>query len=181
MAKRRKRQIKKPIAGNGFIMVDVDNPNYNPAHAGASGNPAKITAAYNPKESPAAWYRAKGIIDEPAYQAASLFRFLYERCGGSGVKALDYGKEPVDGGQIATDGLTDGRMDAAKRLLQAHDKLGHAGYLLVEAVCGQCFWVKDIHPDQYTQRRQMAALRDCLDELAVMWEFKNRARSWRYA
>lgn len=180
MAKRGKKRIRKPVQGVGFVMIEVDNPHYSERHAGAAGNPRKVQAAYNPKESPAAWYRAKLIIQEHEYQAASRFRGLYERVGGSGVKAFDYGKEFVDGGNV-TDGLTDAKAMAGKELAEAHDKLGSAGYLLVEAVCGQCFWMKDIYPDQYTQRKQMKTLRECLDELAVMWGYKTRERHWRCA
>lgn len=178
MAKRRRVKRVQPIQGVGFVMIEVDNPGYQPQHDGATANPRKIQAAYNPKESPAAWYRSKRIIQEHEYQAASRFRMLYERCGGSGVKALDYGKETVDGGIGPQDGLTDARAMAGRELADAHDKLGHAGYLLVEATCGQCFWMKDIYPDRYTQRKQMGVLRECLDELSIMWGFKSRARSW---
>ena len=181
MAKRRKKTVTKPIQGVGFIMIDVENPNYNPAHEGKAGNPTKISAAYNPKESPAAWYKSKGIIQLHEYQAASMFRRLYERCGGSGIKAIDYAKDVVDGGQIASDGITESKRAAAERLSYAHDKLGRSGYLLVESVCGQGFWVKDLHPDQYMQRKQMGVLRGCLDELAALWGFKSRERFWRCA
>lgn len=180
MAKKKKKVVSKPVQGVGFVMVDVENPNYNPAHEGKAGNPTKITAAYNPKESPAAWYKSKGIIQAHEYQAASMFRQLYERCGGSGVKAFDYTKDPVDGGNVS-DGITEGRMDAAKKLSDAHKKLGRSGYLLVESVCGQGCWMKDIHPDQYMQRKQMGVLRGCLDELAALWGFKSRERFWRCA
>ena len=162
-------------------MVDVENPNYNPAHEGKAGNPTRITAAYNPKESPAAWYKSKGIIQAHEYQAASMFRQLYERCGGSGIKALDYAKDVVDGGQIASDGMTDGRMDAAKKLGDAYKHLGRTRYSLVRSVCGQGHWVKDIYPSRYMRQKQMNVLRDCLDDLAGLWGQKTSSRFLRCA
>ena len=181
MARRKKKQIKKPVAGTGFIMIDIKNPNFNPAHAGASGNPEYVPAMMNPKESPAAWYHHYGHITKSQYFAAIKFRRLYERTGGAGVKALDYGKEPVDGGQIAHDGLTQGRMDAAKELEFAHDKLGKAGFDLVQATCGELQWLKDMFPTKYQQGKAMNILRECLDELATVWGYQSRVKSWRAA
>ena len=183
MAKRRKKTVSKPIQGVGFIMVDIANPNYNPAHEGKSGNPALIQAIMNPRESPIAWYfkhSSQTKVEEYQVRAANEFRRLYERSGGSGVKAFDYTKDPVDGGNVS-DGITEGRMDAAKKLKAAHSTLGYAGYSLIQATCGELLWLKDQYPTRYQQNRALDDLKLGLDVLAELWGYKTRSRAHRAA
>jgi hypothetical protein len=181
MAKKRKKKTVKPIQGQGFVMVEIDNPNYNPSHAGASGNPAKAQAYMNPKESPAAWYHHYGYMTGPQYQAAVRFRMLHERSGGSGAQAIDYTKEPVDGGKGASDGLTQARMDAAQELSLAYHKIGSRDYETVMLVCGELCWLKQLEPTRYMQKKRRKQLCEALETLAIMWRFQSRVEAWRAA
>lgn len=156
-----------------IVSCTVDDPYFNRAHDGAKGNTRQTMAIRNIRESPHAWYRARGWIDEHHAQAADKFRRLYERCAGSGLRAFDYGKEPVDGG-FMTDGLTDARMDAAKELIEAQKKVGPAGYQLVEQVCGHLVWVKQLSRNTYESRQIMERLRDSLDTLSIFWGYRTR-------
>lgn len=183
MAKRKKKTIKNLVQGVGFIMVDVDNPNYNPAHQGQAGNPAMIQAIMNPRESPIAWYfkhRSQTKVEEYHVRAANEFRRLYERSGGSGVKAFDYTKEPVDGGNTS-DGITEGRMDAAKKLKAAHDILGYSGFSLIQSTCGELLWINEQHATRRAQDYAMTELKRGLEVLAEYWGYKSRSQSFRAA
>lgn len=171
MAKRKPRMKPKPI-DDGTVATMVDNPYFSGAHAEGASNPRKTMARLSMRESPVVWMHCHGRIDDAQLQAASRFRGLYERTGGSGVKAMDTTKEPVQGG-IMTDGLTDAKMDAAKELVAVRRRLGPVGYELVEAVCGQCLWLRELFPARRTQDRQADRLRDCLDALALFWGYRN--------
>ena len=101
--RKRKPATVSPVLGIGTLksqiaIVDVDNPLYAPIHAGAAGNPRKISVAINLRESPVAMMAARGTIDQSQLAAANHFRKLWEALGGSGAGAMDYTREPVDGG-----------------------------------------------------------------------------------
>ena len=181
--KKKKKLVKAPIVGVGFIMVDIQNPNFNPAHEGSAGNPALIQAIMNPRESPIAWYycqRSRTKVEEYHVRAANEFRRLYERSGGSGMKAFDYTKDPVDGGNVS-DGITEGRMDAAKKLKDAHQQVGYAGFSLLQATCGELLWIKDQYATRRLQDSAMDDLKKGLDVLAEYWGYKSRSRHYNAA
>lgn len=174
--KKRKRKTVTPIQGQGFIMVDIENPNFNPVHVGKPGNPEFVSAIMNPRESPIAWYyhhRRQTRVEQHHVRAANEFRRLYERTGGAGVKALDYGKEPVDGGNVS-DGITDMKIDAAKVLAEAFYNIGSEGYILIEKTCGELLWLKDQYATRYQQNLAMKQLIEALDVLAEFWGYQNR-------
>lgn len=177
------KKKKKPQRHPNFILIDVDNPNYQPGNDGEPGNPKKERAAYNYRESPIAFMRARRYITESQAKAGVKFRLLYEKCGGGGARAIDWRKEPVDGGGWF-DPFTDNRMEAAKELQQIQDKLGREGYLLVEKVCGNCIFINDLaHAEGYSKRyvtKLSRNLQECLDVLAVYWGFQRlKTRSYR--
>ena len=157
------------------VMVDVDNPFYSSTHDGVKGNARYVRAIRNINESPHAWYANRGWITPPQAEAADRFRQLYERCAGSGLKAFDYTKEPVDGG-LVSDGLTDARMRAAKELKGAYEKLGHSGYDLVEQVCGHLTWVKQMTRNSYEAKQMMDLFRDALTTLSIYWGYQSTAQ-----
>lgn len=94
----------------------------------------KVAVRVNLAEHPAELLRARGLIDEPLYVAASKFRAAYEAAGIGGVRAIDPTREAVDGG-----GACSVEIDA-----QAYDRLnfyarrlGPICYPLIAAVMGQ--------------------------------------------
>lgn len=184
MAKR-SRKIKKvrtEMLGRVEVTtMEVDNPDWTRDRDGVPGFPKHIRAAINMRESPIVWMLAHKQVSETQAKAASRFRQLYEAAGSSDLKAMDYTKEPVDGGGIP-DIISDRKMRAAKELAEVHALLGIEGFRLVANVCGDCIWIKDL---ERTKRRQVVAgqmLRVCLDALAVHWGYQMlKTRVWRKA
>lgn len=152
------------------IMVDIDSPYESTRHLG------KQRVAINMKESPNGYYFRRGWIDADQHKAGEWFRRYYEMMGGAGVQAMDYTKEPVDGGFIS-DGLTDRKARAAKELTKAHDVLGQQGYRLVESVSGHGSWVKDIASSKWESEIMMRNYKLCLDALSVFWGLKTGKRN----
>ena len=173
------RGKKKKKSESPIVSMEVDNPDYQPEHHGAAANPKRIKAAFNMRESPVIWMRARGYVTEPQAMAATEFRRLYERSGGAGGKAIDFTREPVDGG-TASDSITDARIDALKELSRVKDRLGIAGFDIVQKVCGECVFIKDLAPTKWYQLKLADQLKDCLDVLAVDWGYQtSRIRTSR--
>lgn len=182
---KRKKQQKKPkpdfiVSPKAVcIAVEVDDPYFNRAHDGAVGNTRKISAAYNMMESPISYMIAKGQVDQGQGKAGLKFRRIFEMAGGTGAQAMDYTKEPVDGGSFA-DPITERQWRAGQELRETHAVLGASGYDLVRDVCGRGFFIKDIHS---TKRRQTEAgqrLQECLTTLSQFWGFETACiRSWK--
>ncbi len=166
------RKKKKPSARLRIKVMEVDNPNYQPEHAGVRGNPKRVRAAFNMKESPVMWMLARGYVTEPQAMAATRFRKLYEQMGGAGARAIDFTQEPVDGGGVS-DPINDRLIDAAKELGEVQKRLGPAGYNLVEQVCGQCIFIKQLASSKWYQLKMSRELKNCLDILAVDWGFQS--------
>ncbi len=181
--KRRTKKTAKPI-GTGFVMVEVDNPHFSTDHAESTGNPKRIRALQNARESPITWmyvHHKQTGVTEAQVRAAGKFRSLYETAGGAGVGSFDYTREPVDGGGV-TDPLNDRMVDAAKELAGVATRLGPAGYDLVEKVCGQCIFISQLDPRRRTQNKLSENMKDCLDSLAIFWGFQTpKVRSYRHA
>ncbi|MCP4407017.1 MAG: hypothetical protein GY807_04520 [Gammaproteobacteria bacterium] len=168
MARRKK---KKPSTHLQIKVMEIDNPNFQPEHAGNKGNPKRVRAAFNMKESPVMWMLARGYVTEPQAMAATEFRRLYEQMGGAGARAIDFTQEPVDGGGV-TDPITDRLIDAAKALAEVQRRLGPVRYNLVEQVCGQCIFIKQLASSKWYQLKMSRELKNCLDILAVDWGFQ---------
>lgn len=159
--------------------VKIENPEHAFQHDEKLGNPKFIHAPFNMRESPVTWMLKQKTIDEAQAKAASRFRSLYEAAGGAGVKALNYTKEPVDGGGFP-DVLTDRKHRAGLELAEVQNFLGRAGFGLVEQICGQCIWIKDIEPTKYRQIKTGKRLKECLTALAQFWNYQSRPiTSWR--
>ena len=178
MARKRKSQkVKKTMQTTGInagvFIVEIENPNFSADHLEGNGNRRKTDAAMNIRESPIAWYHHHGWIGKAEAKAAGEYRRLYELTGAGGVRAMDTTKEPVDGG-FASDGLTDRRMDAAKKLAYIQAKIG-CGYWLVQKVCGECVWIKDIPDIHQTKRQRRKAMEHLNQLLGVV------AEEWGYA
>ena len=98
---------------------EVDNPNYEPAHHGAKGNPKHIVVAYNPRESYAGYLHYRGKISEAEWRAASRVRQAFEAMGAS-IQGIDTTKEPVDGGRIGQT-ITEHQLVAGQTLREARN------------------------------------------------------------
>lgn len=177
-----RKKAEAPVTLPGVMFIDnVENPNFQRGYAESATNPKTISAAYNARESPIAWMLVHERVNAAQAKAASIFRRNYEMAGGAGAKAIDYTKEPVDGGGFP-DILTDRQAEAAKELGRARAALGFSGYELVEQVCGQCLWINQIEATKWRQLQAANNLRDCLDVLADFWGVQRRPiRAYRKA
>lgn len=170
----RKRKAVPVTVSPLVIMVEVENPYFSGAHFEDATNPRKITAAMSMRESPAIWMHQHKQLDDAQAACASRFRRHFEAAGGSGAKAMDTTKEPVDGGKVE-DGITDSKVDAAKQLFRARAVLDVYEYRIVEQVCGQCIWIKDLVASKRAQLVMAQDLRVALDKLAMLWGYARRA------
>jgi hypothetical protein len=170
------RKIKpRSDASKTTIAMDMENPHFNAAHPASNANPIKASVQVKITESPAIWMYAHGRISESQLRAASSFRLWYESAGGASIQAMDTTKEPVDGGKVS-DGLTDRKMKAAKELAAARSWLGPQTYDVVEKVCGQCLWIKELDPRRQTQDRYSQLLKRGLDQLAFHWGYTSKLK-----
>lgn len=166
--KRKPKAVKKQGV-QAIRFIEVDDPDFSTDHEeGKLGNLKKIKSAVNMRESPVLWMYANDRLDETQLAAAGQFRRYYERRGFS-IQAIDYGKQPVDGGAIHSEGITDEMKQASEELEGARAKLGDQGFTLVEKVCGQLLWINQIEDKKHHQLRAARDLRDCLDTLAIFW------------
>lgn len=156
------------------VSVSVDDPGYQRQHDGAKGNTRQVNATINIRESPLVWYATHGNIEADESRAGDWVRRLHELAGGAGVQAMDYEREPVDGGKIS-DGLTDLKATSAKRLIEARDELERNGlnWRIVEDVCAWGYFVKQISTSKRENAIMMQDLRNSLGCLAVFWGYRS--------
>lgn len=163
------------LASVQIVEIEVDNPHYEPAHHGRADNPRKIKAPYNPRESYSGWLLHRGLITPAEARAATDVRQAFEALGGGGARAMDYTKEPVDGGG-ASDPITERQRRAGALLSECHGTLGPAGHDLVMKLAGECLWPRDLAPrDARKQDYLSMRFRECLEHLSIRWGYqKNR-------
>ncbi len=165
----KRRKNRKPT-------VMVDNPYFNPAAPADRTNPPKIRARVNRRESYPVYLFHRRTIDEAEFIAAKRACAAYEAIGGAGARAIDYSRQPVDGGQIAQT-VTEAQLYASQTLHQMLAVLGSEGYHLTINLAGAGLWPRDLAgADAQRKRANYIAERfkECLDVLAVHWGLKRR-------
>ena len=156
--------------------IAVDNPYFNRAAPADTTNPAKIKARINRRESYPVYLFHRGTVDEAEFIAAKRSCAVYETIGGAGARAIDYGRQQVDGGQIAQS-VTEAQLYASQTLHQMLKVLGSEGYHLTLNLTGAGLWPRDLAgEDEQRQRSRYIGERfkECLDVLAVHWGLKQR-------
>lgn len=171
MARARKKTKPAPDTAS------VENPNWSRAYDGDRTNPRFVTVPFNHRESAISLLAAKGAIDPAQMAAADRFRAIWEALGGAGAGALDYSREPVDGGG-ASEPITERQLTAGKELKRAAEALrtshGEYAYRLVTYVAGEG---RSIHELTETRRQRDTMtdnLRAYLDVLSDIWGFANK-------
>lgn len=158
-------------------MAEIENPNWSRAHDGVRTNVRYVQQPINIRESAITTLAAKGVIDEAQTAAADRFRALWERMGGAGAGALDYSREPVDGGGIA-EPITIRQLEAGFELRAARDALlkahGEYAYRLVGYIAGQGMSIHELTETRRQRDTMTDNLRSYLDVLAVLWKFSTR-------
>lgn len=166
---------KEPWRPQHIRSVTMDNPYFNGAHAITSTNPKKISVVKNLRESAVETLFARGKLDRAQKEAADRFRGIYESAGGT-IGAMDYGREPVDGGG-ASDPLSQRQVDAGKMLAQCRNLLGARNFALVCKVCGQGMSLQQVAASKREQLTAADNLRASLDDLAAMWGYAQNRRT----
>ncbi|MGO7508909.1 hypothetical protein ACC677_02595 [Rhizobium ruizarguesonis] len=153
--------------------VLVENPFYSRAHPADATNPRDVVAMMNVRESAITTMAARGVFDAAQVAAATRFRALWESIGGKGAGAINYGKEPVDGGK-ARDPITEREVNAGKELAKCRELLGVRLYGLVSAVCGEGYALTEIFAGKRERLTAADMLRMGLDDLAELWRLATR-------
>ncbi|WP_237352972.1 MULTISPECIES: hypothetical protein [unclassified Rhizobium] len=151
--------------------VTVANPYYTPAHDGEAGNPRTIPAIVNIRESAITMLASRGRIDAAQLAAATRFRALWEAMCRS-TRAIDYGREPVDGGGHA-DPIGHRQMHAAEELRRIRPLLGERGSWLVSRICGEGYSLGEMVGPVSSKRAKLRAARDLREFLDLLCEFWN--------
>ena len=153
----------------------VENPLWSRDHDGDRANHRYEDVKVNVRESLTGVLASRGLIDAAQARAAVRFRALWEAMGGSGAGAMDYTREPVDGGG-AVEPISERQMRAGKELWACRELLGLRGYTLVSRVCGEGQSLYDIGSKRREKDSAVDALRGFLDDLAEMWGYSTRAQ-----
>lgn len=102
-----------------------------------------------------------------------------------GAKAIDFGRDVVDGGGALPD-MAVQRIEATKRLIYLSEKLGRQSYELLWCVLinGIPLWEAATHIDksdgpttQYRKRLFARMFRNALNEAAIAWHMADRGSS----
>lgn len=152
-------------------LQDVANPSYMPAHEGEKWNPQRVTVAVNIRESAVESLAARGQLDHCQKRAADEFRRYWEMMGGAGAQAIDYTKEPVDGGGHR-ETLTERLLGAGKELNHCRELLGWRNYALVVKVCGEGKPFSALASGRRERDTLADNLRASLDDLADRWKLR---------
>lgn len=139
---------------------------------------AKIIVMRSTRSDPLAEMNARGQIDGCDYVAGRHWQAAWENAEIGGVRAIDPGKEPVDGGRLP-EVLSDRQRRAVVDLRQATKALGRDGDRLVRDILGAGMTVRDAatvrgltsEPDRkYVGKR----LRECLATLADLYGYASK-------
>lgn len=173
MAKARKKRAPE----THLVSVKHENPNWSRDHDGAIANPKYIQTLVNPRESAITALAARNAIDEAQNKAAERFRAAYEMLGGAGAKAIDYSREPVDGGRYS-DPISLRHLQAQRDLSSAQKALkeahGEYSYRLVLYVAGEGHSIHDLTETRRQRDTMTDNLRAYLDVLAILWGYSNK-------
>lgn len=110
-------------------------------------------------------------IDQAQAKAGAMLRDAHELVGATGMRAVDFMREKVDGGRRGH-GLADSVLLAARRLRQAEALLGWQAYRLVVCiVCQGCPGTIIAEQSAVGVDRRVVQwqLRSGLEQLAVLW------------
>ncbi len=126
-----------------------------------------IQVARSLRDDPLAGMLSRGQIDDAQFWAGRRFQFAHEASTIGRLRAIDPGREAVDGG-LKPEFLTDSQLRAFKTLLGMRTCLGPDGYqMLFEVLCDRLtFWQLALRREQ-TTRRIGRHFRGHLERLAI--------------
>jgi hypothetical protein len=136
---------------------------------------AKILAFRSLRDDPLGRLHDRHQIDEAQYHAGRAYQHDFETAE-RGPRAIDPSKEAVDGG-VMPEPLTEQQRKAALRLKAAAEELGVHGRKLIQdflingMTMEQIAQVRGLVPSQFTLKYYGARVRECLDGLAIVYDF----------
>lgn len=133
----------------------------------------KIKVIRSVRNDPLFALKARGFIGEHEYSAGRMWQSYYEAAQIGSVRAIDPGKEAVDGGRLP-EPITDHQIRAIRELSIADKGLGHEGLAIIREVLGEAITIKQVAARRgMTSKREElyfgARLRECLNTLAKIW------------
>lgn len=132
----------------------------------------RVTAARSLRDDPFGQMHARRQIGSAQYRAGREYQATFEAAGVGRLRSPGDIREHVDGGQIASDGMTDHQLAAAKRLARWRYRLGREGAALVDAVLIGKQTLRDIADEGSAMPGKAATtylghrFRECLTTLA---------------
>lgn len=152
------RRSTDTLKAGQYASVEIPDP-YDPE--------SKLIVLRQLRGDPLGRFHAHHQIDDAQYHAGRAYQRDWE-VAERGARAIDPTKEAVDGG-LFPEPLTDGQVEARKRLVHVRAIMGRKAAYVVDLVviCGQT--INAIVPvERQIYRRQFAhLLRNGLDELAI--------------
>lgn len=144
-----------------------------------SGDGSTLTVIRNIRGDTLAALRSRNQIDEHQYMAGRHWETVWRHAEIGGVKAANPMKEPVDGGGVIVEPITDRQRKAVSDLRRADADLGIKGAVLIRSVLGRGISLdaiaKDVGTGTERDRVYFGRLfRDCLDTLAVTFCYADR-------
>lgn len=96
--------------------LEVDDP-----YSIAGQERGRIIVMRSLRGDPLGYIHAHGGVDDAQYTAGRKWQSLYERVEIGGIQAMDTTKQPVDGGGLQKDMITDGKRRAVQQLRMAEE------------------------------------------------------------
>lgn len=153
-----------------LVREEVDNPLYGIKWDGEDTNSPTVIREINIRESAVESLYRRGRLTDRQHATGGFFRKLYEAWAGTGAKAFDWMREPVDGGKLFSEPLTEVALRAASHLDSAKIKVGERNFRLLCLVCGEGRAFEEIGAKAEREKATMADnLRNSLDDLAELW------------
>lgn len=161
---RRLAEADKPFNGDVAARA-VDDPFSTEGH--------KIAVSASLRDDPLARLHVRRQITDAQFNAGRRLQSLFEASQIGSVKAIDPGKEAVDGGRCP-EPLTDRQAHAAAELAEVRYELGSRDYALVWSVLGDRQFIEQYAratgvKSQRTIDFLSRSFRDALERCAKLW------------
>lgn len=139
---------------------------------------SKLQVLVSLRDDPLAGMYSRGQIDDAQLAGGRKWQRHYEEAEIGGIRAIDPTKEAVDGGRIP-EPITDRQIIAFRELTRADKELGQEGRALIRDILGGRMSVSQAAVRRgLTRQREIDYVgyrfRECLDTLAVLWNFAGR-------
>jgi hypothetical protein len=166
---RRSSDFNRGIAGH-MAAIEVDDP---------IEKGGKLVVMRNTRNDPLAGMHARKFIDEAQYQAGRAFQDDFETAE-RGPRAIDPGKEAVDGGRLP-EPITEQQRKAVLRLAKVERDLGKDGSAIVHDVLITGLGISQLvsrrgYQGEYWRKYFGKRFGECLDRLAVCYGFATEPR-----